>query len=117
MIVLCQAALRTDQVPVDYVSYIAGLASSSGIPILFTEAGTASYPGANDRLDFHDSDIAAPGTATDYQEQVNWYESFFETWGVNTPSWLKGVFFWDNNVSDVLSYTTAPWFSKGYDME
>lgn len=86
------------------------LANQYGKQILFTETGVASFPGANDRNDFHDPVIGLSTTKSDYSEQSNWLESFFETWALNKPSWLAGIFLWNNDPGA----TTDPWYSNGY---
>ena len=74
-----------------YVQSISQLAESVGKPVLFTETGVASFPGANDRYKYNDSFIGLSTTKSDFQNQANWWASFFDTWGANKPSWLAGV--------------------------
>jgi hypothetical protein len=86
-----------------YVQSISQMATSLGKPVLFTETGVASFPGANDRWDNHDNLIAQPTTRPDYAEQQNWWQSFFDTWAVNKPSWLAGLFVWDNDPTTTIT--------------
>jgi len=95
-----------------YVQEISDLAQSVGKPVLFTETGVASFPGANDRYDHNDSSIGLPNTKSDYQNQANWWASFFDTWGANPPSWLAGIFAYNNTPGDTGSYYTT-----GYDID
>src|SRR5262245_22649742 len=97
-----------------YVQSISQMATSLGKPVLFTETGVASFPGANDRWDNHDGLIGQPTTRPDYAEQQNWWQSFFDTWAVNKPSWLAGLFLWDNDPS--ATFTGNPYHDTGYNI-
>lgn len=95
-----------------YVQSISALAQSIGKPVLFTETGVASFPGANDRVDHNDSSIGLSTTKSDYQNQANWWASFFDTWGANPPSWLAGIFAYNNTPGD-----TGAYYTTGYDID
>jgi hypothetical protein len=74
--------------PAKWVQYINQLATTIGKPVIFTETGICSYPGANK----NPGSPAPQGATVDYGEQNNWWEAFFETWAVNPPHWLAGIF-------------------------
>jgi len=97
-----------------YVQSISQMATSLGKPVLFTETGVASFPGANDRWDNHDNLIGQPTTHRDYAEQQNWWQSFFDTWAVNKPSWLAGLFIWNNDPTTTIAGT--PYHDTGYNI-
>ena len=80
------------------------------MPVLFTETGVASFPGANDRWDYNDTVIGQPTTQTDYSAQANWWASFFDTWAANKPSWLAGFFAWNNDPGT----TSGIYYNNGY---
>ena len=86
----------------DYYSFISALAQEVGKPVVFTETGLPSFQGAADRETSSDGNIGSPSSAnsvapTDYSEQANWWQSFFETWSQDKPSWLQGVVVWNND--------------------
>jgi len=87
-------------------NYLSNIANKTGKQIIFTESGVTSSVGGA-------VNSANPITQQpDFATQQNWYQSFFDTWtGPNKPSWLTGVFFWDNNPQD-----TGVSYSAGFDV-
>ena len=94
----------------NYVAFLDQLAADVGTKVVFTETGLPSFAGASDRQTSSDGTIDTSngdgGTeaVTDYQEQATWWESFFQTWAVNPPAWLEGVFVWNNDPENLGSY-------------
>ena len=75
------------------VAAFANLASTYNKPLIFTEIGYESTPGTNEEpWSFSLSDGYDP------TEQADCYEAFFEVFSAQT-SWMKGVFWWEWNVS------------------
>ena len=76
------------------VAALQALQSKYNKPLIFTEVGYVSAAGTNEAPYSN----AAPGAAYDVTEQQNCYEAFFEVFSQQT-AWMKGVFWWDWNVS------------------
>ena len=96
----------------DYQAFVSQLAAKVGIPVVFTETGLPSFSGASDRQTTSDGDIGSAtangsGVVENDAEQANWWESFFETWAVNPPTWLKGVFVYNNDPGQLGSYAAT----------
>lgn len=92
----------------DYYKFVSDMAAEVGKPVVFTETGLPSFQGAANRETSSDGNIGSPTSgnstaATDYAEQANWWQSFFETWAVNKPQWLKGAYVWNNDPEDLGS--------------
>ena len=98
----------------DYVQFVTQLAQSIGKPVIFTETGVASFPGAADRWDYNDAIIGQATTQSDGSLQANWWQSFFDTWAVNPPSWLSGIFLWDNDPGNTSG---SSYYTNGYNID
>jgi hypothetical protein len=88
-------------------STVADLASSVGalnMPVLFTATGVASIDGGA-AGPATDAQIGQTGTVTNLQLQENWWQSFFETWAAERPSWLSGISVWNNDPNAVNGYS------------
>jgi hypothetical protein len=85
------AELNADWISGGWTQFVDQLAAQYGKPVLFTETGVNSYAGA-DADGGSEALVGQPGIETDLTSQELWWQSFFDTWGVNTPSWLAGVF-------------------------
>ncbi len=93
----------------DYYAFVEQMAEQAGKPVIFTETGLPSFAGASDRQTSSDGNIGSnsnggASTVTDVSEQANWWESFFQTWATNTPSWLSGVFVYNNDPEQLGAY-------------
>ncbi|MBV5304690.1 MAG: Ig-like domain-containing protein, partial [Chlorobium sp.] len=106
------AQLDTEWSSQGWMQYLADISTTTGKQIIFTETGCASFAGAANRSLYTDALIAQSGTQRDDATQAHWYQSFFNTWGgANTPDWLSGTFFWNNDppqfpgLYDVTGYT------------
>jgi len=94
----------------NYYAFVTQLAEKVGKPVVFTETGLPSFAGASDRQTSSDGNIGSTtsggaSATTDYAEQANWWQSFFDTWTKNTPSWLKGVFVYNNDPAQLGAYS------------
>ncbi|MEJ5976706.1 hypothetical protein WG901_08675 [Novosphingobium sp. PS1R-30] len=84
----------------DYVAFLDQMAKVVGKPVVFTETGAASFDGTSDRVTTTDGTIGTKA-AVDFGEQADWWQSFFTTWATNPPSWLKGVYVFNNDPADL----------------
>lgn len=92
----------------DYYAFVSQMAEQVGKPVVFTETGLPSFQGAADRETSSDGNIGSPSSTnptavTDYAEQANWWQSFFQTWMQNKPQWLQGAVVWNNDPEDLGS--------------
>ncbi|MGI4796756.1 MAG: glycoside hydrolase family 113, partial [Janthinobacterium lividum] len=92
--------------PQNYQQFVADMAAKAGKPVIFTETGLPSFAGASDRQTTSDGNIGSNNdtntvAVSDYTEQADWWQSFFDAWAVNKPSWLSGVFVWNNDPEDL----------------
>jgi hypothetical protein len=94
--------------PQNWVQSITQIAESIGKPVLFTETGAASFVGSN----LNTGSGGSAGSVSDLQIQTNWWESFFNTWAVNEPSWLAGIFAWDMDPN--LTSSANPGYSTDF---
>ena len=93
--------------PQDYYTFVSSMATLVNKPVVFTETGLPSFSGASDRETSSDGSIGSNtvgGGAPDQAEQANWWQSFFQTWAVSKPSWLQGVFVYNNDPEQLGSY-------------
>jgi Ca2+-binding RTX toxin-like protein len=88
----------------DYTAFLSQMASAVGKPVIFTETGLPSFAGASDRQATSDGNINDGVHPANQQEQADWWQAFFKTWAVNTPSWLKGLFVNNNDPADLGAY-------------
>jgi hypothetical protein len=75
------------------LAFYQSLASTYGKQVLFTEIGYQAVNGTNLLAG------AAPGSSnyTDFQQQANALQAFYQVMGANSGSWLDGAYLWDWN--------------------
>ncbi|MBK8742833.1 MAG: hypothetical protein IPM02_26625 [Betaproteobacteria bacterium] len=92
-----------------YYQLLSQLATFIGKPIIFSETGSPSVTGG---ARFGPNTGAAEGAPSNFNEQANWYRSFFETWALTPPAWLAGVFFWNNNPDPAQMTGPGPYLTN-----
>jgi uncharacterized protein (TIGR03437 family) len=99
------AAWRNNRYGEDYLAAVQNLSDAYQKPVLFTELGYESAAGTN-------TEPYAYGYAAAYDptEQRNCYDAFFLVWSAES-SWVKGVFWWDWEVTPPApgSLAYSPW--------
>ena len=88
----------------DYVDFLNRMAAHVGKPVVFTETGLPSFDGASDRIATSDGFIGAGVRGTDQAEQADWWQAFFETWAVDPPAWLQGLWLINNDPGRLGDY-------------
>jgi hypothetical protein len=80
------------------VDFLHSLSQQYGKPVLMTEAGYMS-------IDYTGTITGSwkVSGALNVQEQANAYKAFFEVWGAQQGSWMKGVEFWQWDMSNAYS--------------
>ena len=86
------AAWTNNKSGFNIVTALKNLQSTYNKPLIFTEIGYVSVAGTNEQP------YASITGTYDPTEQENCYEAFFEVFSQQT-AWMKGVFWWDWNVS------------------
>lgn len=99
------AGWRNDRYSQNFFAAVQNLNAAYQKPIIFTELGYESAAGTN-------TEPYAYGYAAAYDptEQRNCYDAFFLAWSAQS-SWMKGVFWWDWEVTEPAPGSLAypPW--------
>lgn len=88
-------------IPAEYLAYIA---KAAGKPVLITEIGYRSAPGAAQK-----PEAVGVSGQVDGAGQAALYEAMFQVWLRDRPDWVKGLFLWDwqpvPTAEDATGYT------------
>jgi uncharacterized protein (TIGR03437 family) len=101
------AAWRNNRWGQDFFAAVQNLNAAYQKPIIFTELGYVSAAGTNEAPYAYG---ITPPPAYDPTEQRNCYDTFFLVWSPQS-SWVKGVFWWDWEVTEPAPGSLAypPW--------